>query len=191
MSRKRGIHTRPCGLVLVGLLASCRTGPMGPEASDPLDEGPETMKLSSAAFEDGGSIPPEHTCDGEDLSPPLSWTEVPEGTRSLALVVDDPDAPRRVWTHWVVFDLPPDLGSLPADAADSLPAGAKTGTNDWGKQSYGGPCPPSGRHRYFHKLYALDTTLDLDAPTKAELERAMQGHVLGHGELVGTYQKQQ
>jgi len=154
------------------------------------------MQLSSSAFTAQGAIPSKYTCEGEDISPPLSWGDAPAGTKSFAIIVDDPDAPdpaapKRVWVHWVVFDLPADTKELPENAAGSLPAGAKSGKNDWGKPTYGGPCPPIGRHRYFHKIYALDTTLGLDAPTKADLEKAMAGHVLAQAEIVGTYQKAQ
>lgn len=153
------------------------------------------MKLSSPAFSAMGAIPPEYTCEGDDISPPLDWSDVPGDTRSLALYVQDPDAPdpaapKRIWVHWVLVDLPPDLRALPAGASTRLPAGARTGRNDWGKTAWGGPCPPIGRHRYFFALFALDTALpDLRAPTRAELEAAMEGHVLARAELVGTYQK--
>jgi Raf kinase inhibitor-like YbhB/YbcL family protein len=152
------------------------------------------MKITSSAFTHDGDIPSRHTCEGNDVSPPLSWTDVPSGAQSLALIVDDPDAPdpaapQRTWVHWVVVDLPPASAELPEGGA--LPAGARDGLNDWKREGYGGPCPPIGRHRYFFKLYALDTTLPaLSRPTKAALEQAMQGHVLAQAELVGTYQKQ-
>jgi Raf kinase inhibitor-like YbhB/YbcL family protein len=121
---------------------------------------------------------------------------VPPDTKSLALVVDDPDAPdpaapKRVWVHWVVFNIPPSVTGLTEGSSSHLPKATQVGKNDWGKTAYGGPCPPIGRHRYFHKLYALDTTLDIFEPTKAELERAMHGHVLARAELIGTYQKEQ
>jgi Raf kinase inhibitor-like YbhB/YbcL family protein len=150
------------------------------------------MTLTSTAFTPGSEIPAEHTCEGEDQSPPLDWSSLPPGTRSLALVVDDPDAPdpaapKRTWVHWVVYGIPPTTTGTPAG---SPPSGAREGKNDWGRAGYGGPCPPIGRHRYFHKLYALDTDLgDLGAPTKAELEAAMRDHVLAHAELIGTYKK--
>ncbi|HXZ84711.1 MAG TPA: YbhB/YbcL family Raf kinase inhibitor-like protein [Myxococcota bacterium] len=149
--------------------------------------------LHSTAFASHGSIPAAHTCEGKDVSPPLRWSEPPAGTRSFALVVDDPDAPdpaapRRIWVHWVVYDLPPGARELAEGAA--LPEGARDGTNDWKETGYRGPCPPIGRHRYFHKLYALDLVLGArGALSKAELEKAMAGHVLAHAELVGTYQK--
>lgn len=153
-----------------------------------------SLELSSPAFTEGGSIPARYTCDGDDLSPALSWTGVPPGTESLALIVDDPDAPdpaapKRTWVHWVIYNLPPDTTALP-EAADvgSLPAGARNGKNDWQRIGYGGPCPPVGRHRYFFKLYALDTRLpELANPDKKALERAIQGHVLAESVLMGTY----
>lgn len=155
-----------------------------------------TLTLSSPAFPSGGQIPARYTCDGDDLSPPLSWSGAPEDTRSFALILDDPDAPdprapKTTWVHWVLFNLPPTVHELPEGAGSAgLPEGARMGTNDWKRTGYGGPCPPIGRHRYVHKLYALDAMLTLgDAPTKAELERAMEGHVLARGELVGTYQR--
>ena len=153
-----------------------------------------SLALTSPSFAADGEIPSRHTCEGEDLSPELSWSGAPEGTASFALIVDDPDAPdprapRVTWVHWVLYNLPADADRL-AEGARRLPAGGRDGRNDWKRTGYGGPCPPIGRHRYFHKLYALDTVLpDLGEPTKAELERAMEGHVLARAELVGTYQK--
>ena len=153
------------------------------------------MKLTSTAFADQGEIPRRHTCEGEDLAPPLSWSEAPSGTRSLALIVDDPDAPdpkapKLTWVHWVLFDIPPEAAGLP-EGGRPLPAGTREGTNDWKRTGYGGPCPPIGRHRYFFKLYALDTSLgQLQEPDKAQLEQAMKGHVLDTVQLIGTYQKQ-
>lgn len=158
----------------------------------------ERLVLTSPAFLEGESIPAQYTCDGEDLVPPLAWSGVPAGARSLALIVDDPDvpdpaAPTRTWVHWVVYDIPPTAkGIAEGGGGARLPAGSREGTNDWKRTAFGGPCPPIGRHRYFHKLYALDVTLpDLEAPTKAELEAAMQGHVLASSVLVGTYQRKQ
>jgi len=155
------------------------------------------LEITSPAFSHQGSVPKRFTCEGEDLSPSLKWSGVPPGTKSLALVIDDPDAPdpaapKRIWVHWVLFDIPPSVSGLEEGASEArLPASTRVGKNDWGKATYGGPCPPIGRHRYFHKLYALDTVLSLTEPTKAELENAMRGHVLAEGELVGTYQKNQ
>jgi len=158
----------------------------------------EALKLVSGAFEQGASIPKRYTCEGEDLSPPLAWSGVPAGTRSLALIVDDPDAPdpaapKMTWVHWILYNLPADTTRLDQGIAPSaLPAGTLQGRNDWKRTGYGGPCPPIGRHRYFHKLYALDAMLsDLKQPTKGQLLKAMQSHVLAQAELVGTYQKAQ
>lgn len=151
------------------------------------------MKLTSPAFPHEGEIPDVYTCDGRDVSPPLQWTGVPPGTKSLVLIVDDPDAPdprapRMVWVHWVLYNLPPELPGL-AEAA-GVPKGATAGMNDFGRTRYGGPCPPIGRHRYFFKLYALDTRLpEMGAITKAQLERAMSGHVLAEAVLMGTYER--
>jgi hypothetical protein len=154
------------------------------------------LELSSPAFGPGAAIPARYTCEGRDMSPPLDWRGVPSGTKSLVLIVDDPDAPdprapKMTWVHWVLVNLPGDLKGLPEGvAAGALPAGTIEGVNDWKRTGYGGPCPPIGRHRYFHKLYALDRVLTgLDRPNKAQIEAAMKGHVLGHTELVGTYEK--
>jgi Raf kinase inhibitor-like YbhB/YbcL family protein len=154
------------------------------------------MNLSSAAFVPNAEIPSRHTCQGGDKSPALAWEDLPAGTKSLALIVDDPDAPdpaapKTTWVHWVLYDIPPQTAGLPeAVAARALPAGTREGVNDWKRTGYGGPCPPVGRHRYFFKLFALDAVLpDLKKPTKGALEKAMQGHILAHAELVGTYQK--
>ena len=152
------------------------------------------LSISSPAFAPNGAIPSKHTCEGEDVSPALAWSGLPEGTKSLALIVDDPDAPdpaapRMTWVHWVLYDLPPSASGLPEGVA-ALPAGTREGKNDWKRTGYGGPCPPIGTHRYFFKLYALDRTLgDLREPTKAALEKAMEGHVLAKAEVVGTYRK--
>jgi Raf kinase inhibitor-like YbhB/YbcL family protein len=156
-------------------------------------EPPMSLKVTSSAFAAGAEIPTVHTCEGRDLAPALAWSGAPSGTKSFALIADDPDAPdpkapKMTWVHWVAYDLPADATSLPEGG--KLPAGARDGKNDWKRVGWGGPCPPIGRHRYFFKVYALDRTLgDLHQPTKAELERAMQEHVLAKGELVGTYQK--
>ncbi len=149
------------------------------------------LRISSTAFQHMGSIPSKYTADGENISPPLAWSGVPEGTKSLALIVDDPDAPGNVWVHWVLYDIPPGAGGLKEGVSSSeLPPGTREGLNDWGKKGYGGPSPPSGTHRYFFKLYALDTVLpELGRPTKAALEAAMEGHVLAKAELVGTYKR--
>jgi Raf kinase inhibitor-like YbhB/YbcL family protein len=139
------------------------------------------MTLSSPAFQQNGHIPLKYTCEGEDVSPPLAWEGVPDGAKSLVLIIDDPDAPdprapKMVWVHWVVYNIPPDTESLPESASKTrLPQGASLGLNDFKKTGYGGPCPPVGRHRYFHKLYALNITRDLRGATKSQIERAMQG----------------
>ena len=152
------------------------------------------MDLSSTAFAQGGDIPRRYTCEGDDIAPALSWTDVPKRTASLVLIVDDPDAPdpaapARTWVHWVLVDIPPSATAIP-EGGRSLPVGCRDGLNDWRRTGYGGPCPPVGRHRYFFKLYALDTRLPgLQRPTKADLESAMQGHVLAQAQLVGTYLK--
>ncbi len=155
-----------------------------------------TITLTSAAFRHNGEIPRTHTCDGADTSPDLAWSGLPAGTRSLALIVDDPDAPdpkapKMTWVHWVLYNIPPEAAGLAAAVRSSdLPAGTREGVNDWKRTGYGGPCPPIGRHRYFHKLYALDAVLpDLGKPAKAALEKAMKGHVLAEAQLVGTYQR--
>ena len=152
--------------------------------------------LRSPSFEHQGAIPGKHTCEGSDAAPALAWSDPPAGTKSFALIVDDPDAPdprapKMTWVHWVLYNLPASARALPeaATAAD-LPPGAREGLNDWKRPGYRGPCPPIGRHRYFHKLYALDAELpDLREPTKAQLEGAMQGHVLAEAQLVGSYEK--
>jgi len=151
------------------------------------------LTLTSTAFAHNGEIPPQYTCDGRDVSPPLVWSGTPAGTKSFTLIVDDPDAPdpkapRMTWVHWLLYNLPPDCnGGLP-EGMKQLPKGTLEGINDWKRTGYGGPCPPIGRHRYFHKLYALDAVLpDLRHPAKVKLEQAMKGHVLAQAELVGTY----
>jgi Raf kinase inhibitor-like YbhB/YbcL family protein len=153
-----------------------------------------TMTLTSTAFAHLGMIPKRHTCDGEDVPPPLTWSGVPPGAKSLVLFIDDPDAPdpsapQRTWVHWVIYDIPPATTGLPGGTA-ALPPGARPGVNDWKRAAYGGPCPPIGRHRYFFKLYALDTLLSLPPrQTKAQVLKAMAGHVLAETELMGTYEK--
>jgi hypothetical protein len=154
------------------------------------------LTLTSPSFTHGGEIPALHTCEGTDRSPALGWSHAPAGTQSFVLIVDDPDAPdpaapKMTYVHWVLYDLPPEAQGLPeAVSSAALPPGTREGLNDWKRTGYGGPCPPIGRHRYFHKLYALDVKLgDLHRPTKAQLEAAMRGHVLEQTELVGTYQK--
>ena len=154
------------------------------------------LALTSTAFVHDGAIPATYTCQGKDIPVPLAWSGLPAGTRSLALIVDDPDAPdpaapKMTWVHWVLYNIPPGTEELKEGVKSSeLPKGTLEGRNDWGRTGYGGPCPPVGRHRYFFKLYALDVVLpDLGTPDKARLERAMQGHVLAKHEIVGTYAK--
>jgi Raf kinase inhibitor-like YbhB/YbcL family protein len=155
-----------------------------------------SLQLTSSAFTAGGSIPARFTCEGEDVSPPLRWSGAPNGTRSFALIVDDPDAPdpkapKMTYVHWLLYDIPAGTHELPEDVQpNTLPKGTHEGRNDFKRPAYGGPCPPIGRHRYFFKLYALDTMLnDLGEPDKATLESAMKGHVLAQTELMGTYEK--
>ncbi len=150
------------------------------------------ITITSSAFKEGGMIPSRYSCDGEDISPPLAWTGVPDGTKTLALICDDPDAPVGTWVHWVLFDLPADTRELPANVPPDkvLESGAKHGVNDFRRFGYGGPCPPGGTHRYYFKLYALDTEIDLGPGiTKAQLLNAMEGHILARGELMGTYNR--
>jgi Raf kinase inhibitor-like YbhB/YbcL family protein len=154
------------------------------------------LTLMTTAFSAGGEIPSRFTCEGEDIAPPLTWQGVPSNTRSLVLIVDDPDAPdprapRMTWVHWVLYNLPPEATGLPEGTMSAdLPPGTAEGVNDWNRSGYGGPCPPIGRHRYFHKLYALDTLLPvMTRPTKADVEAAMAGHIIEQTELVGTYAK--
>ncbi|HUV65588.1 MAG TPA: YbhB/YbcL family Raf kinase inhibitor-like protein [Sedimentisphaerales bacterium] len=172
------------------LFCSCRSS----ERIESAANGGKNMEieLTSSAFKEGGMIPAKYTCDDEDVSPPLQWGEVPEGTKSIALICDDPDAPMGTWVHWVLFNLPGATTSLaekvPTDK--TLANGARQGTNDFHKIGYGGPCPPGGTHRYFFKIYALDTQLDLQAgANKQQLLKAMQGHILAEGQLMGRYKR--
>lgn len=151
------------------------------------------IKITSAAFEGGGMIPKKYTCDGSDVSPPLAWTGVPEGTKSIALISDDPDAPVGTWVHWVIFNIPPNTTGLSENVppGPELPSGARQGETDFGRIEYGGPCPPSGTHRYYFRIYALDAMLDLESgATKAQLLDAMKGRILAQGELMGKYRRQ-
>jgi Raf kinase inhibitor-like YbhB/YbcL family protein len=170
------------GVIFVGLSLS------------PLSSGGSHMAITitSSAFTEGAMIPKKHTCDADDISPDLKWSGVPQGAKSLALICDDPDAPVGTWVHWVLFNIPPDITALqagiPADA--TLKNGARHGKNDFRKLGYGGPCPPGGTHRYYFKLYALDTVLTLESgSTKAQLLAAMKGHILAEGQLMGTYKR--
>lgn len=154
-----------------------------------------SLSLSSTAFTDGSNIPVRYTCDGDNISPPLSWAGAPSGAKSLVLIVEDPDAPdpnapERTWVHWMLYNLPANDSGLKQDAkVESLPVGTKEGLNDWQRSGYGGPCPPIGRHRYIHRLFALDIALpELNHPDRATLEKAMSGHVIDEAVLTGTYQ---
>jgi Raf kinase inhibitor-like YbhB/YbcL family protein len=179
MSKKASV------LVLIPmLLFCCRSSGEGGEKME--------IKVTSSAFEEGGMIPSKYTCDGMDISPPLKWQGMPDGTQSIALISDDPDAPVGTWVHWVMFNIPADTNGLaeniPADK--TLPNGARQGITDFRRIGYGGPCPPSGTHRYFFKLYALDKKLDLAAGAdKAALLKAMEGHILAQGQLMGRYKR--
>lgn len=147
-----------------------------------------SFRITSPAFETGQIIPQKYSCKGEDISPPLAWANPPEGTQSFALICDDPDAPGKTWDHWIVYNLSGETDALPENASVRLPEGALHGKNSWGRNDYGGPCPPSGTHRYFFKLYALDATLSLkEGSTKPELLKAMEGHLLAQSEIMGTY----
>lgn len=189
-------------LMLLLALVGCgprSSGDVAPEAPDaahtaiPTEAADGTsLELSSSAFGPGQPIPRTYTCDGEDVSPPLSWTDPPASTRSFALIADDPDAPGRVWVHWVLYNIAADIRSLPEGVrpGERLSGGGQQGRNSSRRSGYTGPCPPSGTHRYFFKLYALDTTLDVAAGAgKQELLRAMEGHILAEAELMGTYSR--
>lgn len=175
----------PC--LIIALLVGCKS------EEQLLKEGEMALELSSSAFQEGGEIPTKYTCEGQDVSPTLTWGGLPAGTQSLALIVDDPDAPVGVFTHWVLFNLPADSRGLPEamPTQAQLSDGSLQGKNDFGKIGYGGPCPPPGRpHRYQFTLYALDQTLDLKAgASKKQVLDAMQGHILAQGRLTGTYQR--
>ncbi len=187
----RGTTCAAGAICVVGVLSAVLRAMAAGEEGVPMG-----LTLTSASFAPGGEIPTKHTCEGADISPALAWSGTPAGTRSLVLIVDDPDAPdpkapKMTWVHWVLYDLPPGATGLPEGVKRAeLPPGTREGLNDWKRTGYGGPCPPIGRHRYFHKLYALDATLgDLGSPTKVVLETKMKGHVLAQAELVGTYEK--
>jgi len=147
------------------------------------------ITVTSTAFGEGGMIPKKYTCDDKDVSPQLAWTNIPAGAKSIALICDDPDAPVGTWVHWVVFNIPASVTGLP-EGVKALPGGALQGVNDFRKLDYGGPCPPGGTHRYFFKVYALDTMLTLkERASKTELLKAMEGHILGQGQLMGRYRR--
>jgi len=155
-----------------------------------------TLSITSTAFSHEGNIPKQYTCEGDDIAPPLSWQGAPNNARSLVLIIDDPDAPdpeapTMNWVHWVLYNIPPNSDGLPKGAIlENLPTGTEAGKNDWAQTCYGGPCPPIGVHRYYHKLYALDCVLEgLNKPEKADIEAAMQGHIIEQAVLMGTYIK--
>jgi Raf kinase inhibitor-like YbhB/YbcL family protein len=199
MATAIAVIAAPAAIAAPAVSATTASAPLA--AASPAKDSAMTLSLTSSAFSHQGEIPVRYTCEaqGKEVSPPLAWHGVPPGAKSLALIVDDPDAPdpkapQTTWVHWVLYDLPPAATGLPEavglSATAALPPGTRQGSNDWHRTGYGGPCPPVGRHRYFFKLYALDTVLpDLGDPDKNRLEQAMQGHVLAHAELVGTYQK--
>ena len=183
-------------LLLMLFVAGCSTRPKLSAQNSASTSTPQTtdgsIKLTSAAFKEGESIPRQYTCDGVNVSPPLEWSGVPKSAKTLAIIADDPDAPSGTWVHWVIYNLPAEnigmVENLPA--TENLKAGGFQGKNDFGKIGYGGPCPPSGTHRYFFKIYALDNELPLKAgATKAEVEKAMEGHLVAQGQLMGTYRK--
>lgn len=156
-------------------------------------KGGEKMQITSSAFTEGNMIPAKYTCDGKDISPPLEWKDIPAGTKSLAIINDDPDAPVGTWVHWVIYNIPPNMTKLDENVKPEKESknGMRQGNNDWPRIGYGGPCPPSGTHRYYFKLYALDTLLDLNpGATKAQLIKAMKGHILSEAQLMGKYSRQ-
>ncbi len=185
-------------LTLFWIMILVGTAQADPPLSQNHQENTMTLTLTSSAFAHNEMIPVQFTCDNQDISPALAWSGIPDGTKSLVLIVDDPDAPdpeapKMTWVHWVLYNIPPQVSGLAEGIpAAQLPTGTLEGINDWKRTGYGGPCPPIGIHRYFHKLYALDTVLpDLKQPTKTQLEQAMQGHILDHVELVGRYKRNQ
>jgi Raf kinase inhibitor-like YbhB/YbcL family protein len=187
---KRRLAPAAIGLAAMaaGTLLSCRN-----EENDMAKTMEVTkMQVTSTAFNDGGMIPQQYTCDGQDKSPPLNWGEAPDKTRSFALIADDPDAPGGTFVHWVLYGLPAEVHELPEGVPDNetLPSGARQGVTGFGAVGYGGPCPPSGTHRYFFKVYALDTELSLPpGRSKADLLKAMEGHVLAQGQIMGKYKR--
>jgi Raf kinase inhibitor-like YbhB/YbcL family protein len=199
MGRRFFLNHSPAILGLMGIyLVSCRDAVkrqslITPTNSSRLKKETKTMRFASSAFAENGLIPAKYTCDGADISPPLIWEQVPQETKSFALIVDDPDAPGRTFVHWVVYDIPPTIRQLSEQipAGKTLAVGGFQGKNDFGKLGYGGPCPPSGTHRYFFQLYALDQSLNLAAgANKSQILAAINNHVLAKAELIGRYQRQ-
>jgi Raf kinase inhibitor-like YbhB/YbcL family protein len=178
------------------LLLNLGAGATQDEAADTIQkEGEKKMvfAIASGAFEEGGLIPKQYTCDSMDISPPLTFSGIPDSARSLALICDDPDAPMGTWVHWVLYNLSPDTSGLPENVpgTDTLSSTTRQGISDFGRYGYGGPCPPGGTHRYYFKLYALDTMLDLKGKvSKSDLEKAMKGHILAEAQLMGRYSRQ-
>jgi len=181
--------SQQCALAAVlGLLCAGGTGLSATAGKEKTME----LKVTSSAFKEGEMIPKKYTCDDRDVSPPLAWGQTPPGTKSAALICDDPDAPMGTWVHWVLFNVPAGTHELPENVAPekTLAFGERQGKNSWGKIGYGGPCPPGGTHRYYFKLYALDTVLNLESgSTKAQLLAAMKGHILAEGQLMGKYKR--
>lgn len=187
-------HIRTLTALAVALLMIVASGCSKKSKGNDQEQGAMDLKITSTAFEQGDTVPVKYTCSGEDISPPLSIEGAPEGTRSFALIMDDPDAPGQIWVHWVVANLPDSVTSIPEGASGALPGAAVEGVNSWEKTGYGGPCPPPGHgvHHYYFKLYALDTTLDVDATaTKGEVVNAMSGHILAQAELMGTFEREE
>lgn len=178
-------------LALIGLVGLLPMG-CGNSIHVELPETSQPMQIQSSVFEAEGTIPPKYTCDGQNVSPPLSWDDPPAETQSLALIADDPDAPSGTFVHWIIFNMPADVRSLSEGlpTGNTLASGGLQGQNDFGQIGFGGPCPPNGTHRYFFKLYALDTDLDLQpGASKADVVTALNGHIIGHAELIGTYSR--
>ena len=179
-----------CLFVGLGLLCSCVPSP---EASSQIEVGPEAeLEVTSSAFEEAGMIPSQYTCDGQNVSPPIAWRGVPAGSVTIALICDDPDAPTGTWVHWVAYDLPSSVDELPEGVplGEALTGGGKQGRNSSRETGYSGPCPPGGTHRYYFKVYALDSEMGLKpGATKKELLKAMEGHILGQGQLMGRYER--
>lgn len=181
------------GLMITASIVAChsQSKPATPVAETATPNKNE-LKLTSVAFQQGQPIPRQYTCDGINVSPPLEWSGTPKSAKTIAIIADDPDAPAGTWVHWVLYNLPADnIGVVEnVPSTETLKAGASQGKNDFGKIGYGGPCPPSGTHRYFFKVYALDSEVPLTAgATKADLEKAMAGHIVLQGQLMGTYRR--
>ena len=191
------MRTRASAFTILSSLAllGCSSGPKPLPPEPPAKQSPDRkseIKVTSAAFNEGQPIPRQYTCDGVNVSPPLEWSGVPKATKTIAIIADDPDAPSGTWVHWVLYNLPADnIGFVEnVPATENLKVGGFQGKNDFEKIGYGGPCPPSGTHRYFFKIYAVDSELDLKAgATRAELEKALQGHIVSQGQLMGTYSR--